>query len=195
MAGDRSTLKVVPIGSALEPEAVETVGRRVLGALGQVIRELRIVPYEPPPVERIEASLLSHALHEGVGGHILGITDIDLHDSTDSDFFKFLFGCKDSRNDVAMVSTRRLRSRESSRSLSRLVKVALHELGHNFGLVHHYSFQPASASGYCPMTKGTYNRHGERSYVRSVIDSRGLTFCDECQEFLRRVHGWGRGLG
>ncbi len=192
MTGDRSTLKLVRIGRPLDPEAVDTVGRRILDALGQVIRELRILQYEPPAVERIEASLLSQALDQGLGGHILGITDIDLLDSSGPDFFKFLFGCKDSRNDVAMVSTRRLKSREPGRSLSRLVKVALHELGHNFGLVHHYSFQPAGNNGCCPMTKGTYNRHGERSYVRSVIDSRGLVFCDDCRGFLERVHGAAR---
>lgn len=190
MPSDRSTLKVVRIGRPLDPGAFETLGRRVLGALGGVIRELRVVHYEPPAVDRIEASLLSQALDEGVGGHILGITDIDLLDSSGPDFFKFLFGCKDSRNDVAMVSTRRLRSREPDRSLSRLVKVALHELGHNFGLVHHYSFQPAG-DGCCPMTKGSYNRHGERSYVRSVIDSRALVFCNDCRGFLARMHGAG----
>lgn len=177
------------IGQPLTAAGVASVAQKVRDALGQVIHELRVVDYSPPAVDSIEASLLSQALDDGIGGHILGITDIDLLDSSGPDFFKFLFGCKDARNHVAMVSTRRLESADPGRSLSRLTKVALHELGHNFGLVHHYSYQTAGESGCCPMTKGSYNRHGERSYVRSVIDSRGLAFCDDCRSFLARVHG------
>ena len=191
MNGDRSTLKVVRIGRPGDRGTVERVGRRVLGALSDVVRRLEIVQYEPPAVDRIEAGLLSEALDQEVGGHILGITDIDLLDTSGTDFFSFMFGCKDSRNDVAVVSTRRLAAREPQLSLARLMKVALHEIGHNFGLVHHYSFQPVAANACCPMSKGTYNRHGERSYVRSVIDSRGLEFCGDCRSFLRRVHGFG----
>ncbi len=191
MTGDRSTLKVVRIGRPIDRDTVETVGQRILSALRETVARLEIVQYEPPAVDRIEAGLLSEALDQEVGGHILGITDIDLLDSSGSDFFKFMFGCKDSRNDVAVVSTRRLESREPQRSLARLIKVALHEIGHNFGLVHHYSFQRVRANACCPMSKGTYNRHGERSYVRSVIDSRGLEFCGDCRSFLRRVHGVG----
>ncbi len=188
MSSDRSKLKVVRIGRPIDAPAAEAVGKRLLSALRGVVEQLEIVQYEPPAVDRIEASLLSQALDEQVGGHILGITDIDLLDSSGDDFFKFMFGCKDSRNDVAVVSTHRLGSSKPRRSLARLMKVGLHEVGHNFGLVHHYSFQRTDGSRCCPMSKGTYNRHGERSYVRSVIDSRGLQFCGECRSFLRRVH-------
>lgn len=189
MRHDRSTLKVVRIGRPIDRETLQAVGGRIRRAFREVVSKLEIVQYEPPAVERIEAGLLSEALDQAVGGHILGITDIDLLDSSGADFFKFLFGCKDSRNDVAMVSTRRLRSSEPQRSLARLMKVAIHEIGHNFGLVHHYAFQRTESNLCCPMSKGTYNRHGERSYVRSVIDSRGLEFCGDCRSFLRRVHG------
>lgn len=188
MRGELSTLRVVRVGRSLDPDTLDTVGRRIRAALDRVVRQLEVVQVEAPAVDRIEASLLSQALQHDVGGHILGITDIDLTDSSGADFFDFLFGCKDRRNDVALVSTRRLASPDPARALGRLLKVALHELGHNFGLVHHYSFETAPGDGFCPMTKGTYNRHGERSYVRSVIDSRGLAFCEGCRGFLARFH-------
>jgi hypothetical protein len=35
------------------------------------------------------------------------------------------------------------------------------------------------------MSKGDFNRHGEVSYLRMVIDSRGYGFCDACRRFLR----------
>ena len=136
-----------------------------------------------------EGRLLTQALDQEVGGHILGITDADLLDSSASDFFRFMFGCKDNRNHVAVVSTRRIATSDPRRSITRILKVGLHELGHNFGLTHHYSYEPAGDGGCCPMTKGDYNRHGERSYKRLVIDARGLRVCKACRRFLRVAYG------
>lgn len=180
---------MVRIGQALDDGSLGVLERRVRRALGPFVRRVRVVDYELPGVDRIDAGLLSQALDEHVGGHILGITDIDLVDGSGVDFFDFVFGCKDQRNHVALASRRRLASRRPARAVARLAKVALHELGHNFGLVHHYSFQRAGDDACCPMTKGTYNRHGERSYVRAVIDARGDRFCDDCLGFLARAHG------
>ncbi len=124
-----------------------------------------------------------------MGGHILGVTGADLYDSSRDDFFSFMFGGKDNSNDVAVVSTRRLQGdgAEVSPELAgaRLLKVAIHELGHNFGLLHHYGHDKADDGAYCPMTKGDFNRFGERAYVRAVIDARGFRFCRGCETFLR----------
>lgn len=165
------------------------MGMHLRGAFAELLQSIRVVDYAPPGIDRIEADLLTQALDHEVGGHILAITDADLLDASTGDFFQFMFGCKDRRNHVAVVSTRRIASPDASRSIARLIKVALHELGHNFGLVHHYDYVPAPDGAYCPMTKGDYNRHGERSYTRSVIDARGLRFCDTCRRFLRLAHG------
>ena len=158
-------------------------------ALRDVVHRLRLLDFESPSVDKIDASLLTVVLDQEIGGHILGVTSADLVDESGHGFHNFMFGGKDHRNDVAVVSTRRLSSSDPRRALARLLKVSLHELGHNFGLVHHYDFVPAADGGYCPMTKGDFNRHGERSYVRSVIDARGFRFCDSCRSFLRRAHG------
>lgn len=181
-----STLKVVRIGEPVTREVVHTLAERVHSTLAHVVRRLEILDYQPPPVARIEAGILTQVLDQQVGGHILGITDADLLDDSGEEFFNFMFGGKDNRNHVAVVSTRRIASRDPGRFLARVLKVALHELGHNFGLVHHYDFVRAEDGGFCPMTKGDFNRHGERSYVRSVIDARGFRFCNTCVAFLRR---------
>lgn len=183
-----STLQIVRVGRPLPRPNVQALLDPIRDAFRGVVRSLRLVDFESPRIERIEAGLLTVVLDQEIGGHILGITDSDLVDASGDDFHDFMFGGKDHRNHVAVVSTRRLDSRDPGRALARLLKVSLHELGHNFGLVHHYDFVPASGGGYCPMTKGDFNRHGERSYVRSVIDARGLRFCDGCRSFLHRTH-------
>ncbi len=186
---DLSILKVVRVGKPLRQVAPEAILQPIRDALKDVVRRLRLLDYESPGMDRIEARLLTVVLDQEIGGHILGITDADLVDEGKGDFHDFMFGGKDNRNDVAVVSTRRIASSDPRRALARLLKVSLHELGHNFGLVHHYGFVPASDGGYCPMTKGDFNRHGERSYIRSVIDARGFRFCDACRSFMRRAHG------
>lgn len=184
-----SELKLVRMGRPVDRAEHAALAGRIAEAFSGVLRSVRLVDYQPPEVEEIEADLLTQALDQQVGGHILGITDADLLDSSAGEFFRFMFGCKDNRNHVALVSTRRISAATPARSIARLLKVGLHEIGHNFGLTHHYSYERAGKGGCCPMTKGDYNRHGERSYKRSVIDARGLSFCESCRRFLRVAHG------
>jgi predicted Zn-dependent protease len=148
-----------------------------------------LVELPSPPVERIEASLLTRVLEQEIGGHVLGVTDADLVDGEGHDFWSFLFGGKDGRNHVAVVSTRRLATADAEETAARVAKVSLHELGHNFGLVHHYAFERVAEGGCCPMSKGDFNRHGELSYVRTVVDARGFHFCAACRRFLRAAWG------
>lgn len=186
MKTDLSSLKVVSVGRPLPRGSLQHFAERLREAFKQVIRELSLVQYDSPAFDAIEADLLTGVLDQEVGGHILGITSADLVDRDGGGFFSFMFGGKDNRNDVAVVSTRRLASRDGSLSLERVLKVALHELGHNFGLVHHYSLERALEGGYCPMSKGDYNRFGERGYLRAIVDGRGVSFCRNCRNFLQR---------
>ncbi len=190
MFQDLSTLKLVRVGRPIGRRRVAAMLQPIQEAFADVVRRLRVLDYAAPPLDRIDASLLTRVLDDEVGGHILGITDADLVDESGCDFYPFMFGGKNEHNHVAVVSTRRIGSSDPSRHLERLLKVSLHEVGHNFGLVHHYSFVTASDGGCCPMTKGDFNRHGERGYVRSVIDARGFHFCDSCLSFLRRTHAY-----
>ncbi|RMH15209.1 MAG: hypothetical protein D6696_21355 [Acidobacteria bacterium] len=183
-----SKLRLVRIGKPLPQTTFETFAGVIRRAFAHVIEELEIVDHEPPPVDRIEASLLTADLDHRIGGHILGITDVDLVDRQGDDFFEFMFGGKDHRSHVAVVSTRRLASSRGQALQDRVFKVGLHELGHNFDLLHHYAFVRAPDGNYCPMSKGDYNRYGERGYVRSVVDGRGFRFCSGCRDFLLRFH-------
>ena len=78
---------------------------------------------------------------------------------------------------------------EIERFIDRTTKVALHEVGHNFGLTDHASFKPAPDGALCPMSRGEFNKFGYRGYVRAIVDGRGLKFCDECSDFLRSIYG------
>ena len=178
-----SELKLVRIGKPIRWRALERLAEHVQAAFGRVLGSVETVERETLPVEEIEAGLLTQALAVEVGGHILAVTEIDLVDSRSEDFSRYMFGGKDNRNDVAVVSTRRLQRPDRPLPLERLIKVALHELGHNFGLVHHYSLVDAR-DGYCPMTKGDFNRYGERGYLRAVVDARGFSFCRDCLRFI-----------
>ncbi|HVS14886.1 MAG TPA: hypothetical protein VMV46_13235 [Thermoanaerobaculia bacterium] len=158
----------------------------ILAAFEGGIGSVDLVDYEAPSFDRIEAALLTKALELEVGGHILGITGADLCGAEEGDRSGFMFGGKDHRNDVAVVSARRLGPGPRDLLEQRLCKVALHELGHNFGLVHHYALVVARDGGCCPMSKGEYNGFGEVGYLRAVIDQRGFSFCDGCRDFVRR---------
>lgn len=177
-------LKIVRIGRSVSRHLVLRLREHVDGAFSTAITETDIVDYDPPLIDKIEASLLTRSLEDEIGGHILGVTDADLHDNDPRDESQFMFGGKDNRNDVAIVSTHRLGSRDPEVSVARALKVGLHELGHNFGLVHHYRIQRGSGGGLCPMTKGDFNRFGERAYVRAVIDQRGMGFCEGCRRVI-----------
>jgi predicted Zn-dependent protease len=177
-------LKIVRIGRSVSNLLLLRLRERIGEAFSRAITETDIVDYEAPSIDKIEASLLTRALEEEIGGHILGITDADLRDSDPVDDSQYMFGGKDNRNDVAVVSTFRLGSRDPEISVARILKVGLHELGHNFGLVHHYRFERGSQGGLCPMAKGDFNRFGERAYVRAIIDQRGLGFCRRCQRAI-----------
>jgi len=184
-----ASLKLVRIGEPISQPSLGAFAEKIVESFLYLIHEVSLIQYDPPPFEAIEARLLTRSLDAEVGGHILGVTGADLVDSTGGEFFRFMFGGKDNSNDVAVVSTRRLvgDGAEVSSELAgaRLLKVAIHELGHNFGLLHHYGHDKADDGAYCPMTKGDFNRFGERGYVRAVIDARGFRFCRGCETFLR----------
>jgi predicted Zn-dependent protease len=127
----------------------------------------------------------------------LGITDADLK-VDDDEFYNSIIGGKNPKNDVAVVSTKKLIPRnmvsdkEIDLFIDRTTKVALHEVGHNLGLTDHASFKPATDGSLCPMSRGEFNKFGYRGYVRAIVDGRGLKFCNECSDFLRSIYGYRR---
>ena len=106
---------------------------------------------------------------------ILAVTEKDLF----IPMLSFIFGQAQLNGRVAIISLARLRQEfyelPPNRILlvSRMVKEALHEVGHTFGLIH-------CLQRSCPMSLST-NVH--------QVDTKGSNFCSGCRAFLRESIG------
>ena len=83
---------------------------------------------------RAEAFLgLARRAAGAAGKRVLGVTDRDLY----AEGLNFVFGLAESPGRAAVISLTRLRqSDDAARQRARVVKEAVHELGHTFGLDH-----------------------------------------------------------
>ena len=195
MINATSKLNIVRIGSYITYSSLKKIGQGILNSFSGVINEIELSHHDSPVVESIDALLLTMILDEEYGGHTLGITDADLKTDDDDEFYNSILGGKNTKNDVAVVSTNKLSPMEIATDseyelfVDRTLKVSLHEIGHNFGLSDHAAYQPARDGLLCPMSRGEFNKFGYRGYVKAVIDGRGANFCDECIDFLEQVYG------
>ncbi len=196
MLENKSKLNLVRIGSDITYSSLKEVASCLLGSFNGILGEIDLSHHDSPMVESIDAQLLTLILGEEYNGNTLGITDADLKIDDGDEFYNSIIGGKNPKNDVAVVSTKKLAPSPMSTEdevnlfIDRTTKVALHEVGHNFGLTDHASFKPAPGGFLCPMSRGEFNKFGYRGYVRAIVDGRGLNFCDECRDFLRSVYGW-----
>jgi hypothetical protein len=195
MLKDISKLNLVRIGSYITYSSLKKIGGGILDSFYGIIGEVDLSHHDSPMIESIDAQLLTLILGEEYNGNTLGITDADLKVADGDEFYNSIIGGKNPKNDVAVVSTKKLipphmdSEEEFELFIDRTTKVALHEVGHNFGLTDHASFKPAPDGSLCPMSRGEFNKFGYRGYVRAIVDGRGLNFCDECTDFLRSVYG------
>ena len=193
-----SKLNLVRVGSYITYSSLKEIGNGLLESFRGIIGEIRLSHHESPVVESIDAQLLTLILGEEYYGNTLGITDADLKVEDEDEFYNSIIGGKNPKNDVAVVSTKKLVPRhmvsdkEIDLFIDRTTKVALHEVGHNLGLTDHASFKPATDGSLCPMSRGEFNKFGYRGYVRAIVDGRGLRFCNECSDFLRSIYGYRR---
>jgi len=192
-----SKLNLVRVGSYITYSSLKEIGNGLLESFRGIIGEISLSHHESPVVESIDAQLLTLILGEEYYGNTLGITDADLK-VDDDEFYNSIIGGKNPKNDVAVVSTKKLTpqnmvsDKEVDLFIDRTTKVALHEVGHNLGLTDHASFKPATDGSLCPMSRGEFNKFGYRGYVRAIVDGRGLKFCNECSDFLRSIYGYRR---
>ena len=190
-----SKLNIVRIGSYITYSSLKYIGAGILESFGGMIDEVELSHHDSPVVESIDALLLTMILDQEYGGHTLGITDADLKTEDDDEFYNSILGGKNPKNNVAVVSTNKLTplnidtDTEYELFVGRTLKVSLHEVGHNFGLTDHASYQPAGDGSLCPMSRGEFNKFGYRGYVKAIVDGRGATFCDECIGFLENIYG------
>jgi predicted Zn-dependent protease len=192
-----SKLNLVRVGSYITYSSLKEIGNGLLESFRGIIGEISLSHHESPVVESIDAQLLTLILGEEYCGNTLGITDADLK-VDDDEFYNSIIGGKNPKNDVAVVSTKKLiphnmvSDKEIDLFIDRTTKVALHEVGHNLGLTDHASYKPATDGSLCPMSRGEFNKFGYRGYVRAIVDGRGLKFCNECSDFLRSIYGYRR---
>ena len=145
--------------------------QKVFGAESRVIRsKIDIASAYDPIRSQYDASVLLLRLLEEQPPDvcaILGITEADLFVS----IFEFLFGMAQLNGAGAILSTYRLKNElygllpDRILFAERLIKEALHELGHTFGLVHCFNPQ-------CVMNPSTYVEQ---------IDTKSQELCRQCR--------------
>ena len=191
-----SKLNIVRTGSYITYSSLKKIGSGILESFQGVIKDIELTHHDSPVVESIDAQLLTKILDEEYGGHTLGITDADLKTKDRDEFYNSIFGGKNPKNNVAIVSTKKLTPQKMTSDLEyelfidRTLKVSLHEVGHNFGLTDHSSYKMAQDGLLCPMSRGEYNKFGYKGYVKIIIDGRGQCFCDDCAYFLNKIYGY-----
>jgi predicted Zn-dependent protease len=187
-------LNIVRIGSYITFSSLKKIADGILDSFRGIIRETNLSHHDSPVVESIDAQLLTMILDEEYSGPTLGITDADLKTEDDDAFYNSILGGKNPKNDVVVVSTHKLTplnmdsDRDYDLFIDRTLKVSLHEVGHNFGLLDHASYRLARDGLLCPMSRGEFNKFGYRGYVKIIVDGRGRVFCDECTDFLKDVY-------
>lgn len=90
-------------------------------------------------------------------------------------------GTADKENGTALVTTKDISLEDS---LFRLLGVALHEMGHLYGLIHHDA--EVIAGKFCPMIDRTWDdpEFGNETAIAQFLDSRANKFCDECYKTI-----------
>ena len=108
MLGNISKLKIVRVGSHITYSSLKKIGAGIIESFRGVIKEVDLSHHDSPVVESVDAQLLTMILDEEYGGHTLGITDADLKTTDDDEFYNSILGGKNPKNDVAVVSTKKL---------------------------------------------------------------------------------------
>jgi archaemetzincin len=147
---------------------------------GTKIEEMRIdlaAAFDPNRVQHNSSLVLQQLIGQPPpdADKVLGVLDVDLF----IPILTFVFGEAQLQGIGAVVSTHRLHNRfyglPENRELmtDRLLKEAVHELGHTFGLIH--CLQPR-----CVMNASTYVEN---------IDQKPVEFCSLCQKNLNNEKG------
>lgn len=173
-------IDLVPIFLSREPDLLQRLGDDLAEGLGTSVR-LRVPWFDPETAydpsrgqynsTRILKSLLGDP--DGAAARILGVAGVDLFIPV----LTYVFGEAQLDGRAAVVSTHRLRAEayglpaDDALLAERLLKEAVHELGHTLGLLH-------CANPTCVMRASTYVEE---------IDLKRAGFCPPCLDDVRRA--------
>jgi len=169
-------IDILPMGN-IEPDILKLLSQHLTKTFPFGIRTLK--PWKEPIYafsfirnqyfsSKILSEIVNHASSETV--KILGVVDVDLY----IPIFCFVFGEAHLRGKAALISLHRLRPEfynlEPNMELlfNRVIKEAIHELGHTFGLTH-------CLDENCVM----YFSHSIWH-----TDAKKSSFCGECQRII-----------
>ena len=138
-----------------------------------VLPEAAIPAQAPDPErEQYRAELLLNATRHLVSGRVLGVVDADLY----AEGLNFVFGMAEHPGRAAVIALARLRL-EADEAIyhDRMLKEAVHELGHTLGLAH------------CPRSKCVMHF----SNCLADTDRKGSDYCADCRAKLATLLGRG----
>ena len=124
-------VELLPVGDVSQELLPRLAGRLArFGIQAEVLPPIPVTRTKPAPGPLRAETLVRIASERGSA--VLVVTAEDL----DAEGFDFVFGYANLGSSGAVVSVARLEDEDPDRLLDRVVKEAVHELGHNWGLVH-----------------------------------------------------------
>ena len=181
------TLRLVPLFLGEKADLLRPLGTALRRSFGLVCEEHPPsfdpeIAFDPGRGQYNSRTLLAQLLHTAPHERVLGVAGVDLFVPV----LTFVLGEAQLGGRAAIVSIHRLRNEpyglpeDPPLLLERLVKEAVHELGHNHGLLH------------CPMTRCVMSS----SAGVEEVDLKSDRFCDRCLARLRAAEadpvGWRR---
>ena len=172
-------IRVVPVGGA-EPRLLRAVATALTAELEVPcdIATQRLDPafaHHPERNQYHSSAIIEHlAGRNGTSGELLvGVTDVDLY----IPILTFVFGEAQLGGDIAVVSYHRLTEefyglpRNEALLTERLIKEAIHEVGHTAGLTHCDDYECVMAA----------------SHAVEWLDLKGASLCESCRSAME--HG------
>lgn len=171
-----TAIHVQPVGEGVRLSELDGLAAGLAGVLGVSchVREQPIFAgfaFDGPRNQFYSTRILETLARSANDVRVLGITAVDLF----VPILTFVFGEAQLGGSVALVSTHRLQERfyglpaRADLERERLLKEALHELGHTYGLRHCHDWRCVMAS----------------SHDVGRIDLKGTAFCNRCRTALR----------